>query len=164
MRHWHSRYDSQDSIFQGYVELVIHPLRQDLKRVKINSKQCRILFFIMPYRFFIPKKNESVSLKQWLLALYTFKAQNGRVQVNFGSFCKIALLVTVDIYYPYCNGQQVFNWLWLFYACIIFFISPEWYSYWYFNYKVYQICKLKVFIKEWSLAAIVKMNIHVTVK
>lgn len=26
----------------GYVELVIHPLRQDLKRVKINSKQCRI--------------------------------------------------------------------------------------------------------------------------
>ncbi|XP_078318591.1 transcription initiation factor TFIID subunit 2-like isoform X5 [Crassostrea virginica] len=26
----------------GYVELVIRPLRQDLKRVKINSKQCRI--------------------------------------------------------------------------------------------------------------------------
>ncbi|XP_062579980.1 transcription initiation factor TFIID subunit 2-like [Saccostrea cucullata] len=26
----------------GYVELLIHPLRHDLKRVKINSKQCRI--------------------------------------------------------------------------------------------------------------------------
>lgn len=50
-----SRYDSQDFIFQGYVELVIHPLRQDLKRVKINSKQCRILFVTMSYRFFNPK-------------------------------------------------------------------------------------------------------------
>lgn len=82
-------------IFQGYVELVIHPLRQDLKRVKINSKQCRILFFIVPYRFFIPKQNKLVSLKQRLSALSTFidKAQNGRLQVNFDSFFKIALLV-----------------------------------------------------------------------
>lgn len=53
--HLKSRYDSQGFIFQGYVELVIHPLRQDLKRVKINSKQCRILFVTMSYRFFNPK-------------------------------------------------------------------------------------------------------------
>ncbi len=28
---------------QGYVELLIHPLKPDLKKIKVNSKQCHIL-------------------------------------------------------------------------------------------------------------------------
>ena len=31
-------------LFQGYVELLIHPLKPDLKKIKVNSKQCHILF------------------------------------------------------------------------------------------------------------------------
>lgn len=32
--------------FQGYVELLVHPLQPDLRRIKINSKQCHILYLL----------------------------------------------------------------------------------------------------------------------
>lgn len=34
-------------LLQGYVELLIHPLKPDLKRLKINSKQCHIFFMYL---------------------------------------------------------------------------------------------------------------------